>query len=390
MSFNFEFTEDQKALSEAIDRLCAPFDDEYWTRCDREATFPHEFFQAVAEGGWLGIAMPEEYGGTGLGITEAAIVMHRIGRSGGAMAACSAVHINIFGPHPLVVHGSEEQKRRWLPKLARGEEKTCFGITEPNAGLDTGRLQTRAEKVDGGYVITGQKIWTSTAQVADNILLIARTTPRDQCTSSTDGLTLFYTKLDRKKIEIRRIEKMGRAAVDSNQIYIDRLFVPDDERIGEEGKGFRCLLHGLNPERIINAMESIGIGQDALARAARYAAERIVFDRPIGQNQAVAHPLAQSWAELESAYLMALKAASLYDQGKSCGLEANAAKLLGSEAGYNAAQRAFLTFGGMGYAKEFQVERLLREVIVNRTAPVSSNMILNFIAERALGLPKSY
>jgi len=390
MTLNFELTAEQRTLQDTVDQICAPFDDEYWTRCDREATFPHEFYKAMADGGWIGIAMPEEYGGAGLGITEAAILMHRIGRAGGAMAACSAIHINIFGPHPIVVYGTDEQKRRWLPKLATGEEKTCFGVTEPNAGLDTGRLQTRADKVDGGYVITGQKIWTSTAQVADNILLITRTTPREECAKSTDGLTLFYTKLDRKKIEIRRIEKMGRAAVDSNQIYIDGLFVSDDERVGEEGKGFRCLLHGLNPERIVNAMESVGIGQDALARATRYANERVVFDRPIGQNQSVAHPLAQSWVELESAYLMTLKAATLYDQGKPCGLEANAAKLLASEAGYNAAHRAFLTLGGMGYAKEFQVERLLREVIVNRTAPVSSNMILNFIAERALGLPKSY
>jgi alkylation response protein AidB-like acyl-CoA dehydrogenase len=390
MTLNFELNDEQRTLQDTVDQICAPFDDEYWTRCDREATFPHEFFKAMADGGWIGIAMPVEYGGAGLGITEAAILMHRIGRSGGAMAACSAVHINIFGPHPIVVHGTDEQKRRWLPKLASGEEKTCFGVTEPNAGLDTGRLQTRADKVDGGYVITGQKIWTSTAQVADNILLITRTTPREECAKSTDGLTLFYTKLDRKKIEIRRIEKMGRAAVDSNQIYIDGLFVSDDERIGEEGKGFKYLLHGLNPERIVGAMESVGIGQDALARGTRYATERIVFDRPIGQNQSVAHPLAQSWVELEAAYLMALKAATLYDQGKPCGLEANTAKLLASEAGYNAAHRAFLTLGGMGYAKEFQVERLLREVIVNRIAPVSSNMILNFIAERALGLPKSY
>lgn len=387
---DFSLSDDQKALIEAVERLCAPFGDDYWSACEADHRFPHEFYDAVAKGGWLGIAMPVECGGSGLGITEAALLMHTVSRAGGAMAAASSIHINIFGPHPIVVFGTEEQKQRWLPPILEGREKTCFGITEPDAGLDTGRIKTRADRVSGGYVINGQKIWTSTAQVADNILIIARTTPREQCEKSIDGLTLFYTRLDRERIEVRRIEKMGRAAVDSNQIYIDNLPVSEDERIGEEGQGFRYLLHGLNPERIINAVESIGIGQDALARGVRYAKERVVFGRPIGQNQSVAHPLAQSWVELEGAFLMAMRASTLYDQGLSCGLEANAAKLLGSEAGYNAAHRAFMTLGGMGYAKEFQVERLLREVIIARTAPVSSNMVLNFISERALGLPRSY
>ncbi len=387
---DFALSEEQLALVEAVERTCAPFDDEYWSRCEEDHRFPHEFYAAFAEGGWLGIAMPEEFGGSGLGITEAALLMLTISRMGGAMAAASSIHINIFGPHPIVVHGTQAQKERWLPPIIQGREKTCFGITEPDAGLDTGRLKTRADKVSDGYVINGQKIWTSTAQVADNILILARTTPREECEKSIDGLSLFYTKLDRSKIEIRRIEKMGRAAVDSNQIFIDNLHVDQDELIGEEGKGFRALLHGLNPERIINAVESIGIGRDALARATQYAKDRIVFDRPIGQNQSVAHPLARCWVELEAAYLMAMRAATLYDQNQSCGLEANAAKLLGSEAGYNAAHQSFMTLGGMGYAKEYQIERLLREVIIARTAPVSTNMVLNFISERALGLPKSY
>ena len=387
---DFSLNDDQRALVDAIERTCSPFDDEYWSGCEARAEFPHDFYNAVAKGGWLGIAMPPEYGGTGLGITEAALLMHSVSRCGGAMAAASSIHINIFGPHPIVVFGTEEQKKRWLPPIAEGREKTCFGVTEPNAGLDTGRISTFAQKVSDGYIINGQKIWTSTAQVADNILIIARTTPREECEKSVDGLSLFYTKLDRSRIEVRRIEKMGRAAVDSNQIYIDNLHVREDELIGEEGKGFRYLLHGLNPERIVGAMESIGIGRDALARGARYARDRIVFGRPIGQNQAVAHPLAQSWIELEAAYYMTLRAATLYDQGESCGLEANAAKYLAAEAGYRAAERAFMTLGGMGYAKEFQVERLLREVIIARTAPVSANMILNFISERALELPRSY
>ncbi|WEK46266.1 MAG: acyl-CoA/acyl-ACP dehydrogenase [Candidatus Andeanibacterium colombiense] len=387
---DFGLSADQLALIEAVERTCAPFDDEYWSRCEEEHRFPHEFYAAFADGGWIGIAMPEEFGGAGLGITEAALLMLTVSRMGGAMAAASSIHINIFGPHPIVVHGTQEQKERWLPPIIQGREKTCFGITEPDAGLDTGRIKTKAERTSDGYVINGQKIWTSTAQVADNILILARTTPREECEKSIDGLSLFYTKLDRERIEVRRIEKMGRAAVDSNQIFIDNLHVDRDALIGEEGKGFRALLHGLNPERIINAVESIGIGRDALARATQYAKDRIVFDRPIGQNQSVAHPLARSWVELEAAYLMAMRAATLYDRGESCGLEANAAKLLGSEAGFNAAHQSFMTLGGMGYAKEYQIERLLREVIIARTAPVSTNMVLNFISERALGLPRSY
>lgn len=387
---DFALSDEQLALVDAVEKVCAPFDDEYWSRCEADHRFPHEFYGAFADGGWLGIAMPEEFGGSGLGMTEAALLMLTVSRMGGAMAAASSIHINIFGPHPIVVHGTQKQKQRWLPPIIEGREKTCFGITEPDAGLDTGRIKTRADKTSDGWVINGQKIWTSTAQVADNILIIARTTPREECAKPIDGLSLFYTKLDRSRIEVRRIEKMGRAAVDSNQIFIDNLHVDDDALIGKEGEGFRALLHGLNPERIINAVESIGIGRDALARATQYAKDRIVFDRPIGQNQAVAHPLARSWVELEAAYLMAMRAATLYDKGESCGIEANAAKLLGSEAGFNAAHQSFMTLGGMGYAKEYQIERLLREVIIARTAPVSTNMVLNFISERALGLPRSY
>jgi acyl-CoA dehydrogenase len=387
---DFGLTAEQSAIRDSIKRICDRFGDDYWRAHDDSGEFPAEFHRAIAEGGWLGIAMPEEFGGAALGVTEAAIMMHAIAGSSGAMAAASSVHINIFGPHPIVVHGTHEQKRRWLPPLIAGQARTCFGVTEPDAGLDTGRIKTRADRVQGGYVVHGQKIWTSTAQRADKILLLARTTPREQCRRSTDGLSLFYADLDRSKVEVRLIPKMGRHAVDSNQVFIDGLHVPEADRIGEEGKGFAYLLHGLNPERVLVGIEAIAIGQNALDRAVRYARERIVFGRPIGQNQGIQHPLAESWMELEAAYYACMRAAWLYDQGKPCGPEANAAKYLGAEAGFNACTRAVMTHGGMGYAQEFHVERLLREVLICRLAPVSPQLILCHIAEKALGLPKSY
>lgn len=387
---DFSLTPDQQAVCDAVQKICARFDDDYWLDHDRTAEFPAQFYDAIADGGWLGIAMPEEFGGAGLGVTDAALMMHTVGRSAGAMSAASAIHINIFGPHPIVVFGSDEQKQRWLPDLIQGRKKACFGVTEPDAGLNTTSIKTFAERNGEEYLIRGKKIWISTAQVADKIMLLTRTTPKEKCDNPTEGLTLFYTDLDREFCDVRIIPKMGRAAVDSNEIFIDSLPVPAADRIGEEGKGFRYLLHSLNPERILIAMEAIGIGQNALARAARYARERIVFDRPIGKNQSIQHPLAESWMELEAAFLMAMKAASLYDSNQPCGLEANAAKYLGAEAGFQACTRAVMTHGGMGYAKEFHVERLMREVMIARLAPVSPQLILCNIAEKALGLPKSY
>jgi acyl-CoA dehydrogenase len=389
-AMDFALSSEQVAIGDSIRRICEGFGDDYWRAHDDSGAFPAEFHRAIAEGGWLGITMPEEFGGAALGVTEAAIMMHAIAGSAGAMAAASSVHINIFGPHPIVVHGTEDQKRRWLPPLIAGKVRSCFGVTEPDAGLDTGRIKTKAEKAPGGYVVHGQKIWTSTAQSADKIMLLARTTPREQCRRSVDGLTLFYTDLDRSKVEVRLIHKMGRHAVDSNQVFIDGLSVPAEDRIGEEGKGFEYLLHGLNPERILVGIEAVAIGRHALDRAARYARERIVFGRPIGQNQGIQHPLAESWMELEAAWLACMRAAWLYDRGQPCGPEANAAKYLGAEAGFNACTRAVMTHGGMGYAREFDVERLLREVMICRLAPVSPQLILCHIAEKALGLPKSY
>jgi acyl-CoA dehydrogenase len=386
----FDLTEEQRAIEDGVRVVCADFGDEYWSARDEDGEFPREFHAAMAAGAWLGITMPERFGGAGLGVTEAALMMRVVATSGGAMAAASTIHINLFGPHPIVVFGTPAQQQRWLVPLIEGKERTAFGVTEPNAGLDTTSITTRAVRVEGGYVVTGRKLWTSTAQVAEKIMLLTRTTPKEQCARATDGMTLFYTDLDRTRIEVKRIPKMGRKAVDSNAVFIDDYFIPEADRVGEEGKGFRYLLHSLNPERILIAAEAIGIGQDALRRAARYAGERVVFGRPIGQNQGIQHPLAECWMALEAAWLMTMKAAWLYDNGRPCGAEANAAKFLGARAGQNAAMQAVLTHGGMGYAREYQVERLLREVTVTRIAPVTEQLILCHLAETVLGLPKSY
>ncbi len=387
---NFSFSDDQLALRAAIEKVCARFDLEYWLRKDTEGGFPDDFHQALAADGWLGIAMPDEHGGAGLGITEAALMMQTIAASGGGMAAASAVHMNIFGLNPVVVYATEAQKRRWLPPLIAGRDRACFCVTEPDAGLNTTQLKTRAVRKGDRYVVSGQKIWISTAQVTNKMLLLARTTPLDAVSKRTEGLSLFYTDLDRRRVEVREIPKMGRKAVDSNQVFFDGLEVPADDRIGEEGRGFEYILHGLNPERILVAAEAIGIGRFALQRAAAYARERIVFDRPIGQNQAIQHPLAQRWIELEAADLLTFKAATLYDTGKPCGAEANAAKYLAGEAGFRACETAVMTHGGMGYAKEYHVERHFRESLIPRIAPVSPQLILCYIAEKVLGLPKSY
>jgi acyl-CoA dehydrogenase len=387
---DFTLSAEQAQIRESILNVCRRFGDDYWLARDREGGFPHEFHAAIAKDRWLGIAMPEEFGGSGLGIADAAIMMEAIAESGAAMSGASSIHMNVFGLNPVVVFGTADQKRRMLPPLIEGLDKACFAVTEPDAGLNTTELKTRAEKQGDHYVVSGQKIWISTAQVANKMLLLARTTPLDQVKRKTEGLTLFYTDFDRSRIEVREIHKMGRHAVDSNALFIDGLRVPEADRIGPEGGGFKSILHGMNPERILIASEAVGIGRAALARATRYAGERVVFHRPIGQNQSIQHPLARNWAELEAAWLMTMKAASLYDRGLDCGAEANAAKYLAGEAGFRACETAVMTHGGMGYAKEFHVERFMREIFIPRIAPVSPQMILSFIAERVLGLPKSY
>jgi acyl-CoA dehydrogenase len=381
---------EQVQVRELTERLCADFDDAYWLKHDQEAAFPHAFYRSVADAGLLGIAMPEAYGGSGLGITEAAVMMQAIAQSGAGMSGASAVHMNIFGLNPVVKFGTEEQKQRLLPPLIRGEHKACFAVTEPDAGLNTTQINTTAERVGDRYVIRGQKTWISTAQVAHKALILARTTPLDRIRRKTDGLSLFYTDLDRSRVEVRVIHKMGRHAVDSNQVFFDGLEVPVQDMIGDENDGFRLILHGFNPERILIAAEAIGIGRAALSRASRYARERVVFGRPIGQNQGIQHPLARCWMTLEAADLMTLKAASRYDRGEACGAEANAAKYLAAEAAFTACETAVMTHGGMGYAADYHVERFLRECLVPRLAPVSPHMILNFIAEKVLGLPRSY
>ena len=378
---DFSATDEQQRIREAIARLCTRFPDEYWLKRDNEGGFPADFHQALAQDGWLGIAMPEQFGGAGLGIQEAAVMMQAIAESGAGFSGASAVHMNIFGLNPVVVFGDQDQKQRMLPPLIQGKHKACFAVTEPNTGLNTRALKVKAEKRDGKYFVSGQKVWISTAQVAEKVLLLAR---------AEAGLTLFYTDVDRNYVEVREIEKMGRHAVDSNQVFFDGLPVPEADRIGEEGRGFEYILHGMNPERILIAAELVGLGRCAVKRAAAYAKERIVFDRPIGQNQAIQHPLAANWAALEAANLMACKAAWLYDQGRPCGAEANAAKYLAGEACFDACQQAVMTLGGYGYAREYHVERYLRESFVGRIAPVSPHLILCFIAEKVLGLPKSY
>lgn len=381
---------EHREIRESILKTCARFDADYWLEKDRVGGFPVELHQALAQAGWLGICIPPAYGGAGLGITEAAVMMQAIAESGAGMSGASAVHMNIFGLNPVIAFGNEEQKRRMLPPLIAGTERACFAVTEPNIGLNTTQLTTRADRHGDHYLINGVKTFISTASTVEKMLILARTTPLSDVRSRSDGLSLFYTTIDRAHIETREIDKMGRKAVDTNQVFIDGLRVPVEDRIGEEGKGFHYILHGMNAERILVASEAVGLGRAALARATQYAKERVVFDRPIGQNQGVQHPLAECWMELEAANLMVFHAAAKFDRGESCGAEANAAKYLAAEAGYKTCQTAVMTHGGYGYAKEYHVERYLRESLIPRIAPISPQLILCFIAEKVLGLPKSY
>ncbi|WP_417518842.1 acyl-CoA dehydrogenase family protein [Minwuia sp.] len=387
---SIDFTEEQLQIRDTVERVCADFGDEYWLARDDDGVFPEDFCRAIANQGFMGIAMPEEYGGAGLGITEAAMMMQAISQSGAGNGGVSSVSITVFGLNPVVRYGTEEQKRRMLPPVMRREDIACFGVTEPNTGLDTTRLKTRAVRKGDRYIVNGQKIWTSTAQVANKILLIARTADESETERPMDGLSLFFADLDRDHVEIQRIPKMGRKCVDSNSVFFDNLEIPVENRIGEEGKGFRYLLDGINPERILIAAGLVGLGRAAIKRATDYANERVVFGRPIGMNQAIQHPLAESWAELEAANLMAFRAAQLYDRGEDAGAMANAAKYLAGEAAFKACTNAVMTHGGMGYAKEYHVERYLRECLIHRIAPITPHLILCYIAERVLGLPKSY
>lgn len=386
----FTVSDDHKDLVQGVREIAAAFDDAYWTHCDSTHTFPWEFYKAFADGGWLGITTPVEYGGHGLGISEAALLLENVASSGAGMNGASSMHMSIFGMHPVIVHGSEALKQENLPRIVSGDLHVCFGVTEPEAGLDTTRITTFASRDGSDYVVRGKKVWISKAQESEKILLLARTTPYADVTKKTDGMTLFFTDLDRSTVDIRPIPKMGRNAVSSNELFIDGLRIPEAHRVGEEGKGFTYLLDGLNPERILIASEALGIGRATLKRAVQYANDRVVFDRPIGKNQGVQFPLADALVKLDAAELMIRKAAWLYDTGQSCGKEANMAKYLAAEAAFETADRAVQTHGGMGYSVEYQVERLFREARLMRIAPVSQEMILNYIGTHALGLPKSY
>lgn len=387
---DFSITPEQQSIREAVLRTCEKFDADYWLQKDRHGGFPLDFHAAIAEAGWLGICMPPEYGGAGLGIQEAALLVQAISESGAGLSGVSAIHMNIFGLNPVVKFGTDAQKQRMLPPLIAGKEKACFAVTEPNTGLNTTQLKTFARKEGDTYYVTGRKVWITTAQVTEKMLLLARTTPLDQVKKPTDGLSLFYTDLDRRYVDVREIEKLGRKAVDSNELFIENLPVPAADLIGKEGEGFRNILHGMNPERALAAAAAIGLGRVALKRAAAYANERIVFDRPIGKNQGVQHPLAKCWMELEAANLMVMNAAWRYDQGLECGAESNAAKYLAGEAGFKACEQAVLAHGGFGYAKEYHVERYFREAMLLRIAPISIQLIMCYIAEKVLGLPRSY
>ncbi|MBH1963497.1 MAG: acyl-CoA/acyl-ACP dehydrogenase [Comamonadaceae bacterium] len=384
-----QLTSEQEAIREGVAAVCSRFGDDYWLRKDREKKFPFEFVQAMVDAGWTGATLPVEYGGAGLGMREAALILYEIKRTGGA-AAATAVHVNIFGPHPVVRFGSEELKRRTLPRLIRGEDRTCFAVTEPDAGTSTTDIKTFARREGDRYIVNGRKVWISTAQVANKILLVTRTAPKSEGKKPTDGITLFYTDLDRSRIDVREIEKMGRNAVDSNELFIDNLEVPVEDRIGEEGKGFKYLLHGLNAERIVVAAGLLGGTRSVLDRAVKYAKERVVFGRPIGMNQAVQHPLAEIWARLTAAELTVWAAATLYDQDMPCAAEVNAGKFLAGELFFDACTRAVRVHGGYGQAKEYHVERYFRESVSPLVGPVSQELALCHIAEQMLGLPKSY
>jgi acyl-CoA dehydrogenase len=382
-------TTDLDMIREGARNLALRFDLEYWGEKDDKAEYPREFVKAFADGGWLGALIPVEYGGMGLGLTEACVLLHEVARSGAGTAGASALHFYFFPPGPIIRHGSEQMKQEFLPRVARGEILIAFGISEPGSGIDLSRTRTKAKKIDGGWLVNGQKVWITNAQNAQKIVLLARTSPRDE-ERPLDGLTLFFTDLDRERIAVHEIKKLGRAAVDSNELFIDDLEVADDEVIGEVGKGFSYLVDGLNPERICVSLEQVGLGRAALDLATKYANERIVFDRPIGKNQAIAHPLADSWIRLRAAEMMGMNAAALYDDHQPCGPEANAAKYLGSEAGFEACDRAMQTLGGYSYAKEYHVERFWRESRLLKIAPISQEMVLNYFSTKILGLPRSY
>ena len=386
----FSDTDEHRLIRDSVRKVCADFPDEYWAEKDEAHEFPWDFYHAMAAGGWLGIAIPEAYGGSGRGLTEASIVLEEVAASGAAMNGCSALHLSIFGMHPVVRHGSEAMKQAYLPRVASGDLHVAFGVTEPDAGTDTTSITTAARLDGGRYLVRGRKVWTTKALDAERVLLLVRTTPKEKTERRTSGLTLLLAELQRPEVQISPIPKVGRNAIATCEVVYDDLPVPVEDRVGEEGRGFRYLLDGLNAERILVASEALGIGRAALRRAVDYANERVVFGRPIGKNQAVSFPLGEARMRLDAAELMIRKASGLLDSGQSCGAEANMAKWLAADACYQAADQAVQTHGGFGYAKEFHVERYWREARLQRIAPISQEMVLNYVTEHVLGLPRSY
>ena len=386
----FSETDEHRLIRDTVRKVCADFPDEYWAEKDEAHEFPWAFYRAMADGGWLGIAIPEAYGGSGRGLTEASIVLEEVAASGAAMNGCSALHLSIFGMHPVVRHGSEAMKQAYLPPVASGDLHIAFGVTEPDAGTDTTSITTAARRDGDRYLVRGRKVWTTKALDAQRVLLLVRTTPKGETERRTAGMTLLLAELQRPEVTISPIPKVGRNAIATCEVVYDDLPVPVGDRVGEEGKGFRYLLDGLNAERVLVASEALGIGRAALRRAVDYANERVVFGRPIGRNQGVAFPLGEARMRLDAAELMIRKASWLLDSGQPCGAEANMAKWLAADACYQAADQAVQTHGGFGYAREFHVERYWREARLQRIAPISQEMVLNYVSEHVLGLPRSY
>jgi acyl-CoA dehydrogenase len=387
---DFQLSEEHRLIRAAVQKICADFPDEYWSACDAEHRFPWAFYDAMAAAGWIGIAIPEAYGGSGRGIIEASLVLEEVAASGAAMNGATPLHLSMFGMQPVIKHGSEEMKQKYLPDVARGKLHVAFGVTEPDAGTDTSSITTFARREGDHYLVRGRKVWTSKALESERVLLLVRTTPREQAARRTDGMTLLLAELQRPEVTISPIDKVGRNAVATCEVVYDDLPVAVSDRVGEEGQGFRYLLDGLNAERILIAAEALGIGRAALRRAVDYANERVVFGRPIGRNQGVAFPLGEARMRLDAAELMIRKAAWLLDAGQPCGAEANMAKWLAADAAFLAADQAVQTHGGFGYAREYHVERYWREARLMRIAPISQEMILNFVTEHVLGLPRSY
>ena len=387
---DFEATDEHQLIRESVRRICADFPDEYWSKCDAEHRFPREFYDALAAAGWIGVAIPEAYGGSGNGLTEASIVLEEVAASGAAMNGASAIHLSIFGMHPVVKHGGADMKEKYLPRVANGDLHVAFGVTEPDAGTDTTAIKTTARRDGDHYIVRGRKVWTTKALDAERVLLLTRTTPAEDVPKRSAGMTLLLAELKRPEVTISPIDKVGRNAVASCEVVYDDLPVHITDRVGEEGRGFHYLLDGLNAERILIAAEALGIGRAALRRATDYARERVVFGRPIGMNQGVSFPLGEARMRLDAAELMIRKASWLIDQGLPCGAEANMAKWLAADASFQAADQAMQTHGGFGYAREFHVERYWREARLMRIAPISQEMVLNFVTEHVLDLPRSY